>query len=136
MSRSFSSCSSASRRDCSVVELFLRELAHLGIPPRRAPRACFDARATTPCTRGSFDQRLELREGLRVLAVFGLVALDSARAERLASSLVALFDGCQFVQHVFVAVYALESCVRALPPETGGRNATSSPSDTVVSMRA
>ena len=64
-----------------------------------------------------------------MLPILGRIALDLGRAEHLHEVFVLVFQGDQFIEHRSVPV------IRT-PPETGGRNATSSPSASARSIRA
>ena len=74
------------------------------------------------------DQRLDLGQRLGLLAVLVGVALHRLRCHRRGDGLVALLDAGQLVEH--------HRPRTPLPPETGGRKATSSPSATAAFMRA
>ena len=71
---------------------------------------------------GFLDKRLDLGERLRVLAVLVRVRLHGRGRQERRQLLVVRLDGIQLVQHDVTQ-----------PPETGGRNATSSPSATLPS---
>src|SRR5262245_3997311 len=108
----------------------------------------------------SFHGRLNLGQRLGLLAVLRGVALQLARAEPLQKVVVTPLEGGQFVEHVYKSLAAVHEepgvclvaerlrteraglcdlrlcCGQYHPPDTGGKNAISSPSRTWSSIRA
>ena len=121
---------------------------------------CAMSRTTRLVFAEPLDQRFDLGQRLRVLPVLGRIALHLGGAEELHEFLVLPLDRCQLIEHFLPCVGALPPapvprpstmlgttlslpksrgllvCHTSLPPETGGRNATSSPSRSTVSIRA
>ena len=73
-SRTLMSASSASRRSLELPELLLRQLAHVGILQQLLGRV--DLRDDVLVLAESIDQRLHLRDRLRVAAELRRVGLD------------------------------------------------------------
>ena len=124
------SASSASRRLPQAGQLLGGQRRHLGVAaPARAPRPGAISRDDLPVVAIGLHQRLDLGERLGLLAVFVGVALHGLRRHRRGDGLVALLHAGQLVEHH-------STSHQPLPPETGGRNATSSPSATGAVIRA
>src|SRR5262249_1773968 len=130
------------------LRFFLGELAHVGVARRGELLGFREALDGRFVLAEALGERLEIGERLGVLAVFGLVVLHFGRAEQPHQLFVALFLRRQFIEHYSIRAGphprpltparrgdraypeqdVTDSTPSFYPPETGGRNATSSPS--------
>ena len=107
------SASSASRRASSELELFLRELAHVGVLHQLFGRG--ELRDDVLVLAKALDERLHFGERLRVRTELRRVRLDGGIGHLGHQLLVLRLDGRQFVEHA--VAYLL---VRLKPDATDG----------------
>ena len=81
------------------LQLFLRELAHVGVAGRSSSSVCATSLHDRLVLAKPLDGRLDLGQRLGVLAVFGRIALQLGRAEPLHQLVVLPLDGRQFIKH-------------------------------------
>ena len=81
------------------MQLLLREGAHLGVPGARELLGLIQFRGHVLVLAEPLDRGLDLRERTCVLAVLGRIALHRGLAEQARQLRVAVFDGCELVQH-------------------------------------
>ena len=81
------------------LELFLRQLAHVGVARRGELFGAADVVGDAPVFTVFLDQRLDVGQRLGELPVLGGVALHFARAEAGHQLFVALFFCREFVEH-------------------------------------
>ena len=106
-------------------------------PAATSSSVCAMSRTTALYSRNRSTIGSISDERLGLLAVLGRIALHLGRAEPLQQLLVLPFGGCQLVEHMTTLAYAARAHASSIhPPETGGRNATSSPSASDRSIRA
>ena len=115
---------------CQPGQLLGGQRRHLGVAAFGQLLGLGDLGADLAVVAVGQHQRLDLGQRLGLLAVLVGVALHRLGGHRRGDGLVALLHAGQLVEH-----HSTISPGR-LPPETGGRKATSSPSATGAVMRA
>ncbi len=99
ISRILISASSASRRSFRPSQLFLGELAHVGVAALDELFGLLDFLEHRLVLARLLDERLDFGERLRVLAVLVRVRLDRRGRQERRQLLVVRFDGIQLIQH-------------------------------------
>src|SRR5207247_8300276 len=132
------------------LELLFRKIANLGVAGSGELFGLGQVADDGFVLAKPLDERLHFGQRLRLLSILGRIALHLHRAEPAHQILVSLFFRRKLVKHpellnecqipnpeLFERIPNSKFPIpNSYPPDTGGRNATSSPSPRTRSMRA